>query len=377
MIRGKFVVVMCPRLRVSLLLCGLSTQRRSSFGRGRHKVAGGEKVDLGAAPLGEKTVGQQRWHRPSLWELPGQPRVLALAGAPGAVVATFDGTLRHALRTPRQSPPSLLNLKPPRIIGNSKPRDGSEPAPMPATGATRRRISARSDTCRRMAEDMALRNLSPNTQASYIGQVSLFARHFGKSPDLLGPQQIRDYQLFLTTEKQLAPGSIRVAVSALHFLYGVILTTYAVLAQLEELGIGFLTLHRRSPKVVRELLANEDWKRVTLHNIGRQHRHPRVLDQTVKLRGYPASIRQLAITELGPERPTLLLTNQLQARAADLIDRYARRMVIENAIAESIDFFRTDALSSEVPLKIDADLQFTMMAGTLYRLLARRIGHGH
>ena len=155
------------------------------------------------------------------------------------------------------------------------------------------------------------------------------------------------------------------------------LTTYAVLARLQQLGIGFLTLRRRSPKMVRDLLASEGWKRVTLHNIGRQYRHPRVLDQTVKLRGYPVSIRQLAVTELGHERPTLLLTNQLQARAADLIDRYARRMVIENAIAESIDFFHMDALSSEVPLKIDADLQFTMMAGTLYRLLARRIGHGH
>ena len=75
----------------------------------------------------------------------------------------------------------------------------------------------------RMAEDMAIRNLSPHTQASYIGQVSLFARHFGKSPELLGPEQIRDYQLFLTTEKQLAPGSISIAVSALRFLYRVTL----------------------------------------------------------------------------------------------------------------------------------------------------------
>ena len=155
------------------------------------------------------------------------------------------------------------------------------------------------------------------------------------------------------------------------------LTTYAVLARLQALGIGFLTLRRRSSKMVRKLLASEGWKRLTLHNIGRQYRHPRVLDKTVKLRGYPVSIRQLAVTDLGHERPTLLLTNQLQAKAADLIDRYARRMVIENAIAESIDFFHMDALSSEVPLKIDADLQFTMMAGTLYRLLARRIGRGH
>ncbi len=76
---------------------------------------------------------------------------------------------------------------------------------------------------RRMKEDMAVRNLSPRTQSTYVLQVSLFARHFETSPHLLGPEQIRDYQVFLATEKQLAPGSIGVAVSALRFLYGVTL----------------------------------------------------------------------------------------------------------------------------------------------------------
>ncbi len=75
----------------------------------------------------------------------------------------------------------------------------------------------------RMAEDMAIRNLSPNTQASYIGQVARFARHFGQSPERLGPEQIRDYQLFLSSARQLAPGSIGIAVSALRFLYRVTL----------------------------------------------------------------------------------------------------------------------------------------------------------
>jgi len=74
-----------------------------------------------------------------------------------------------------------------------------------------------------MAEDMAIRNQSPNTQASYISQVSLFARHFGKSPHLLGPEQIRDCELFLTNERKLAPGSIRIAVSAPRYLYRVTL----------------------------------------------------------------------------------------------------------------------------------------------------------
>src|ERR1700676_2807519 len=73
----------------------------------------------------------------------------------------------------------------------------------------------------RMTEDMQVRNLALNTQTSYLQQVSLFARHFEKSPEQLGPEQIRDYQVYLTNEKNLAPGSVLIAVAALRFLYKV------------------------------------------------------------------------------------------------------------------------------------------------------------
>jgi integrase/recombinase XerD len=75
----------------------------------------------------------------------------------------------------------------------------------------------------RMIEDMQVRNLSKCTQESYVRQVSLFASHFKKSPELLGPEQIRAYQIYLMNEKKLAPISILVAISALRFLYGVTL----------------------------------------------------------------------------------------------------------------------------------------------------------
>src|SRR5215467_14645484 len=75
----------------------------------------------------------------------------------------------------------------------------------------------------RMVEDMQVRNLSVNTQASYLQQVSLFARHFAKSPHLLGPEDIRVYQLYLMNEKKSAPSSIHLAVGALRFLYRVTL----------------------------------------------------------------------------------------------------------------------------------------------------------
>ena len=73
----------------------------------------------------------------------------------------------------------------------------------------------------RMTEDMQVRNLALNTQLSYVQQVSLFARHFNKSPEDLGPEEIRAYQVHLTNEKKLAPGSVLVAVAALRFLYKV------------------------------------------------------------------------------------------------------------------------------------------------------------
>jgi len=75
----------------------------------------------------------------------------------------------------------------------------------------------------RMTEDMQVRNLSPRTQASCLQQVSLFARHFHKSPEVLTPEAIRAYEVFLVNERKLAPNSICLAVAALRFLYKVTL----------------------------------------------------------------------------------------------------------------------------------------------------------
>jgi site-specific recombinase XerD len=74
-----------------------------------------------------------------------------------------------------------------------------------------------------MIEDMQIRNLSVHTQKTYILQVGLFARHFSKSPEGLGPEEIRTYQVYLTNEKELATSSILIAISALRFLYKVTL----------------------------------------------------------------------------------------------------------------------------------------------------------
>jgi hypothetical protein len=157
------------------------------------------------------------------------------------------------------------------------------------------------------------------------------------------------------------------------------LTTYAKLNELNRLGIHFITLRRRSPKLLAEIARApmSAWRRVELENVSRAYRTPRVLDRRIALQGYDGPLRQLTIAELGHEDPTLLLTNQLKRSASQLIGRYAQRMLIENNIEDGIDFFHMDALSSAVAMKVNCDLQLTLMASSLYRLLAARVGTGY
>ena len=157
------------------------------------------------------------------------------------------------------------------------------------------------------------------------------------------------------------------------------LTTYANLGTLHALGIGFLTLRRRTKRVLAAVRAAPagDWQSVRLDNAGREFQRPRVLDQRCDLPGYPEPVRQIAVDNIGVHGPILLLTNRLEEPVGKLVDRYARRVLIENAIADTIDFFHLDALSSRVPLKVGVDLQLTLLGGTLYRLLGEKIGQGH
>ena len=85
---------------------------------------------------------------------------------------------------------------------------------------------------RRLIEDMMVRNFAPATQDTYVHQVSMFARYFGRSPEMLGPEEIRSYQVYLATEKKLAPSSpICTAVAALRFLYNETLHKHWVLEE--------------------------------------------------------------------------------------------------------------------------------------------------
>jgi hypothetical protein len=154
------------------------------------------------------------------------------------------------------------------------------------------------------------------------------------------------------------------------------LTTYKKLSELNREGIFFVTLRRRSRKMLQQIYSQPDsaWRRISLPALTRIYRNPKVLEERVTLSGYQGELRQLTVMELGHEEPTILLTNHRKRGPVELVTRYAQRMLIENGIAEAVQFFHIDALSSMVGMKVDFDMQLTLMASSLYRTMAQRIG---
>ena len=157
------------------------------------------------------------------------------------------------------------------------------------------------------------------------------------------------------------------------------LTTLRNLSELNRLGVQFITLRRRGPKIVEHIEARprSAWRRIHLTGVTRLYRTPRIIDDRVSLDDYEGTLRQIAVKDLGHEEPTLLLTNQMKRSPATLVQRYAQRMLIENGIEDGVNFFHMDALSSAVAMKVNCDVQLTLMASSLYRLLAQRIGNGY
>jgi len=152
------------------------------------------------------------------------------------------------------------------------------------------------------------------------------------------------------------------------------LTTYKILTELSERGIRWLTLRERGPKLIRDLeaLPDSEWKKVRIDRRGR-YREPEIHDQQIRIKGIDAPVRQLAVRNIGREHPTMLITNAHQPTTKQLFARYAERMSIENELDAYISGFHLNALSSGLPLNIDIDTTLTVIAGNLYRLLARQL----
>jgi hypothetical protein len=156
-------------------------------------------------------------------------------------------------------------------------------------------------------------------------------------------------------------------------------TTQAVLGELDERGVKFATLRMRSPALVRHInaLTGKDYKTITLDRPGR-HNKPKVAESAaVKLTSYPGTVRQLIVTGLGRDAPTVIISNDHDITTKALISQYARRMTIEQRLAEIIQAFSADALSSTVNLNVDLDIVLCVLAQALLAAFRTRLGPGY
>lgn len=172
---------------------------------------------------------------------------------------------------------------------------------------------------------------------------------------------------FLTFWKEINPRSFPTLVFDSKF------TTYENLTELDIMEINFITLRRRGKNLIKQAQELEPWKRVRIPHAKRKYANPLVHDSLVTLRGYHGPIRQIVMRDNGHEQPSFLITNDLDSPVELVISNYARRWRVENGIAEAVKFFHLNALSSPILLKVQLDVITTMIADTLYGMLAQKL----
>jgi transposase len=150
------------------------------------------------------------------------------------------------------------------------------------------------------------------------------------------------------------------------------LTTYEHLNRLNQRGILFITLKRRGKNFLKEVGQITNWKSVRLDNVKRKYRHLQVAESFVSLKNYDGQVRQMIVKGAGRELPMSLITNDMNNTPKEVITFYSYRWRVENNIQENVDFFNLNTLSSPVVVKVDFDIAMTLIANTLYKLLAQQ-----
>jgi transposase len=157
------------------------------------------------------------------------------------------------------------------------------------------------------------------------------------------------------------------------FVFDSKFTTYAKLSALSAQGIKFITLRRRGKNLVDNMEVLAPWKRINIPHAKRQYPNPLVHESFITLRGYDGELRQVIVRGNGHEKPAFLISNDFEAPLERLVSDYARRWRVENLISEAVKFFHLNALSSPILIKVHFDVVMTMIADTLYNMLAQKL----
>jgi hypothetical protein len=157
-------------------------------------------------------------------------------------------------------------------------------------------------------------------------------------------------------------------------------TNYQNLAKLDDQQIKFITIRRRGEKMLDEIRKINKWKTIRVDASGLKKRTLKVYEQTVTLQGYKdektgkaKTIRQVIITGHGKIKPAIILTNDFDLSVEAIVRKYCRRWLVEKGIAEQIDFFHLNRVSSSMVIKVDFDMVMTILAHNMYRLLAMEL----
>jgi len=157
------------------------------------------------------------------------------------------------------------------------------------------------------------------------------------------------------------------------FVFDSKFTTYPKLSALNQQGIRFITLRRRGKNMLDGIEALESWKRIHIPHAKRKYPNPLVHESFITLPDYEGDLRQVIIRGNGHDKPAFLISNDFDMPSELLVGNYARRWRVENVISEAVKFFNLNALSSPILVKVHFDVIMTMIADTLYTMLAQKL----
>ncbi len=157
------------------------------------------------------------------------------------------------------------------------------------------------------------------------------------------------------------------------FVFDSRFTTYPNLSALNARRVRFITLRRRGERLIGDVEKLIAWERIHVPHAKRKYPNPQVHESRVELRGYDGEVRQLVVRGNGHEKPTFMITNDFDSPADVIVGTYARRWHVENGIAEAVKFFHLNSLSSPILTKVHFDVVLTVIADTLYSLLAQKL----
>ena len=157
------------------------------------------------------------------------------------------------------------------------------------------------------------------------------------------------------------------------FVFDSKFTSYTNLSALNHQGIKFITLRRRGKKLIDSVNQLRPWRRVNIPNAKRKYPNPLVYESVIELKNYDDQLRQVIVRGNGREKPSFLISNDFDTPVEMLVGNYARRWRVENVIAEAVKFFNLNMLSSPILIKVHFDIVMTMIADTLYNMLAQKL----